>query len=1330
MATPLLPVRQQQASLDWPQPQAVQLTAPLVDYVPLSLDVTIPCTVFRDAPGGTVLSTIPAQAPGAAEKGLLVRVEDEPDTGRTLSVLLRNNPLLTASLTEIIGAGTTPEGEPTAPDGSGVGAGPTAAPATTAPGAAAPGAIPPGVTPTPGSTPPPGTTPPPGSTPPPGITRPGGIGQPGATPPSGETSPPPGDSALSPGAAPGVDPNVVAAPRCAALVVQSTSTATTAELTGLTRADGSAFHTVVESDIRPQIVGVYTDLERARLGDARLHAEIDARFSSSPSPLKLAAIAGAVLFTLIALIALHLLDTTDGRSARRFLPARWWRLTPLDGVVAGALALWHVIGANTSDDGYILTMARASREAGYTANYYRWFGVAEAPFGWPYEVLAQLTRFTETGLWLRLPALLTGLLCWWVISREVLPRLGSRVRSSTVARWTAGLAFLSIWLPYNNGLRPEPLIALGALLTWCSMERAIATRRLLPASIAVLIAAFSLAAGPSGLICVAALIAGSRTVLRTIIVRARTGAAGLGQGRNMPSVASAAYRSGSKPIRSSGDGNSARDELSGAGTGGSGDANGGNSGRGGAGTGGGARAANAREDRTRAGRLTGAPGHAGDGSSGDELASANTGIHAEIGGVGVDNARGGRGAGSPARAGGRVSRAGDAVGRGGSGSGWRKALAYSALVAPGLAAGLVVLVVVFADQTLATVLEATRVRKAVGPDLGWSDELTRWESLLSLTPDGSVARRFGVLVMLLCLGTCVLVALRKGGRIPDTARGPVARVLGVVFMALVLMMFTPTKWTHHLGVYAGLAAAVAAVTAVAMGSNGVRARHYRTLFAAAVFFLLAVAFTGSSGWWYVSGYGVAWPDRAPAVGGVAVATVFLGLTVVCLLVAVWRYYREPRFTAGDADSKVSDRFAIRPLTAALAALVLFEVGTMAVAAYRQYPAYSVALSNLRALGGDSCAMADDVLVERNTGDSLLQPYTGSVADGLAAQNTGFTANGVGSLIPDAGGPGGDQQGPPPGDGSGAPGGPGGSGAPSGAGAPGGSSAPGGAGGPGGDPRAGQPGINGSTVALPFGLDPVRTPVLGSYATGEAKPAELTSQWYRIDLAAALRDSAYRVLVLTAAGHIASVDDNGRELPGQRLRVEFAHRAEDGTVRALGELTPPTIGGAPMWRNMPIELGRIPEGANAIRLVARVDDPTGRQWIAVTPPRLPKLATLGSVVGTDPVLADFQVGFAFPCQRPFDTEDGVAELPVWRILPDKLNARVAETWQGDTGGGPLGWTNVLMRSRTVPSYLEHDWTRDWGELQLLNRFLSVPTATIGTRVETRWGWADEAPITTG
>ena len=93
------------------------------------------------------------------------------------------------------------------------------------------------------------------------------------------------------------------------------------------------------------------------------------------------------------------------------------------------LVWWHFVGANTSDDGYILTMARVSEHAGYMANYYRWFGTPEAPFGWYYDLLALWAHVSTNSVWVRLPTLLMALACWWVISREVIPRLGHAVKT-------------------------------------------------------------------------------------------------------------------------------------------------------------------------------------------------------------------------------------------------------------------------------------------------------------------------------------------------------------------------------------------------------------------------------------------------------------------------------------------------------------------------------------------------------------------------------------------------------------------------------------------------------------------------------------------------------------------------------------------------------------------------------------------------------------------------------------------------------------------------------------------------------------------------------------
>ncbi len=167
-------------------------------------------------------------------------------------------------------------------------------------------------------------------------------------------------------------------------------------------------------------------------------------------------------------------------------------MTPLDGLVTAVLVWWHFVGANTSDDGYILTMARVSEHAGYMANYYRWFGTPEAPFGWYYDLLALWAHVSTNSVWVRLPTLLMALACWWVISREVIPRLGHAVKTSRAAAWTAAGMFLAFWLPLNNGLRPEPIIALGILLTWCSVERGVATSRLLPVAIAIIIGALTL----------------------------------------------------------------------------------------------------------------------------------------------------------------------------------------------------------------------------------------------------------------------------------------------------------------------------------------------------------------------------------------------------------------------------------------------------------------------------------------------------------------------------------------------------------------------------------------------------------------------------------------------------------------------------------------------------------------------------------------------------------------------------------------------------------------------------------------------------------------------
>src|SRR5271169_3537113 len=419
IATPLLPVKQTTAQLNWPQNGVLgSVEAPLIGYVATDLNISVPCQAAAGlaGPGNTsktvLLSTVPKQAPKAVDRGLLIERAPNDD----LVIVVRNFPVVTAPLSQVLG------------------------------------------------------------------------------------------------------------PACQRLTFTAHADRVTAEFVGLTQGPnaehpGSPLRGERGGyDFRPQIVGVFTDLSGPAPPGLTFSATIDTRYSSSPTALKMAAMVLGVTLTIAGLIALHILDTADGTRHRRFLPPRWWSISGLDVLVTLVLVWWQFVGANTADDGYILTMTRVSEHAGYMANYYRWLGTPEAPFGWYYDLLALWAHVTTASIWMRLPTLLMALACWWVISREVIPRLGHAVKTSRAAAWTAAGMFLAVWLPLDNGLRPEPIIAVGILLTWCSVERGVATNRMLPVAIAIIIGALTLFSGPTGIAAVGALLVAIGP-LRTIIHR-------------------------------------------------------------------------------------------------------------------------------------------------------------------------------------------------------------------------------------------------------------------------------------------------------------------------------------------------------------------------------------------------------------------------------------------------------------------------------------------------------------------------------------------------------------------------------------------------------------------------------------------------------------------------------------------------------------------------------------------------------------------------------------------------------------------------------------------
>ncbi|HTM83422.1 MAG TPA: arabinosyltransferase domain-containing protein, partial [Mycobacterium sp.] len=788
VATPLLPVVQTTATLNWPQQgQLTNVTAPLITQAPVTLTATVPCAVVRDLPadGGLVFGTAPAEGRDAALNAMLVNV-----TKSRVDVIVRN--VVVAS----------------------------------------------------------------------------------------------------------VNRDRVASPECQQIEITSSTDGTFADFVGLTQVSGDDAGKpqrtgFADPNLRPAIVGVFTDLTGPAPQGLSMSATIDTRFTTHPTALKLTAMLLAIISTVIALLALWRLDRIDGRRMHRLIPTRWRTFTSVDGVVIGGFALWYVIGANSSDDGYILQMARTADHAGYMANYFRWFGSPEDPFGWYYNLLALMTKVSDASIWIRLPDLICALVCWLLLSREVLPRLGPAVAASRPALWAAGLVLLGAWMPFNNGLRPEGQIATGALITYVLIERAISSGRLTPAALAITTAAFTLGIQPTGLIAVAALMAGGRPILR-ILMRRR--------------------------------------------------------------------------------RLVGT---------------------------------------------------------------WP-------LVAPLLAAGTVILAVVFADQTLATVLEATRIRTEIGPSQEWWTENLRYYYLILQTTDGAISRRVAFVFTAMCLFPSLFMMLRRK-RIAGVARGPAWRLMGIIFATIFFLMFTPTKWIHHFGLFAAVGGAMAALATVLVSRAVLRSARNRMAFLALVLFVLAFCFASTNGWWYVSNFGAPFNNSVPEFGGVTVSAVFFTLSVIAALWAFWLHLSRK------GDSRIVDRLTAAPIPLAAGFMVFVMMASMVIGVVRQYPTYSNGWANIRAFVG-GCGMADDVLVEPDSNAGFLQPMPGNRGQSwgplgpLGGESPkGFTPNGVPDRIiaeairlnnPQ---PGTDYDWTRP-------------------------------------VKLTTPGINGSTVPLPYGLDPARVPV--------------------------------------------------------------------------------------------------------------------------------------------------------------------------------------------------------------------------------------------------------------
>ena len=245
-------------------------------------------------------------------------------------------------------------------------------------------------------------------------------------------------------------------------------------------------------DVRPDVAGIFTELPAATATSGRLALSLtaDNRFTTTPSFWKIALAAICLAGLVILFVLLAAADRALPRV--RILPRGWWRPRPVDAVVTALLAVWWAIGSGTVDDGYIAGIVRSRGDNGFVGNVYRWLNAPEAPFSWFYEPYHWWSTISAATPWMRLPATLLGLLCWFLVSRLLLPRLGriglGRAGRRRSTPWIAALAFGTWWVPLDLGLRPEPWVAVGTVLTFLAVERAVATRRVLPLAAALTVA--------------------------------------------------------------------------------------------------------------------------------------------------------------------------------------------------------------------------------------------------------------------------------------------------------------------------------------------------------------------------------------------------------------------------------------------------------------------------------------------------------------------------------------------------------------------------------------------------------------------------------------------------------------------------------------------------------------------------------------------------------------------------------------------------------------------------------------------------------------------------
>ena len=276
-------------------------------------------------------------------------------------------------------------------------------------------------------------------------------------------------------------------------------------------------------------------------------------------------------------------------------------------------------------------------------------------------------------------------------------------------------------------------------------------------------------------------------------------------------------------------------------------------------------------------------------------------------------------------------------------------LLAAAIVMPGAAvAGLAA----FADQPLSAVLEATRMHRVIGPSEPWWRDYMRYEFLFEDSGEmGSFGRRLAVLIAFSCL--LLVLALRRP--LGELGSGLLLSAAGSYGLALLALVLSPSKWTHHFG--GAVPFAVLLIVGVALHTPAALrsergALRLSLLASGLTAGVVSAGLAGPNIWWMYGALGID-PVLPSFLGQPLLWLAAAGFVLVGLRLASRR------------SPSLSTALPAVPgtvLVLGLAASALIAVGSHARSAQAATGGWSMLSENVGHLTGDDCGMADHLEV--------------------------------------------------------------------------------------------------------------------------------------------------------------------------------------------------------------------------------------------------------------------------------------------------------------------------------------------------------------------------------